>query len=83
MTPLIHILLFIVIAALPGTINAYCRNAEAMMPLYTALRRNILDLFNEYGVQITTPAYESDPAQPKLVPKEQWYAPPARREDSK
>jgi len=38
-----------------------------------------LDLFNEYGVQIMTPAYEGDPQQPKLVPKEQWFAAPARR----
>jgi hypothetical protein len=28
-------------------------------------------------VQIMTPAYEGDPAQPKVVPKEQWYAAPA------
>jgi hypothetical protein len=25
-----------------------------------------------------TPAYEGDPEQPKLVPKEQWHMPPAR-----
>jgi len=59
-------------------INAYCHDAQAMLSLYTALHRNILDLFNEYGVQIMTPAYVSDPEQPKLVPKEQWYASPAR-----
>ncbi|HVO26797.1 MAG TPA: mechanosensitive ion channel family protein [Candidatus Margulisiibacteriota bacterium] len=59
-------------------INAYCHDAQAMMSLYTALHRNILDVFNEYGVQIMTPAYVSDPAQAKLVPKEQWYAAPAR-----
>jgi small-conductance mechanosensitive channel len=61
-------------------INAYCQDVHAMMALYTALHRNILDLFNEYGVQIMTPAYERDPEQAKLVPKEQWYAPPARRD---
>lgn len=33
--------------------------------------------FNQYGVQIMTPAYEDDPARPKLVPREQWYAAPA------
>jgi len=58
-------------------LNAYCSDAQQMLPLYTALHRNILDVFNEYGVQIMTPAYVSDPAQPKLVPKEQWYATPA------
>lgn len=29
-------------------------------------------------VQIMTPAYEGDPAQPKLVPREQWHAEPAK-----
>jgi len=58
-------------------INAYCSDPKQMMPLYSALHRNILDVFNEYGVAIMTPAYESDPEQPKLVPKDQWYAAPA------
>ena len=49
-----------------------------MAKLYTALHRNILDVFNEHGVQIMTPAYEGDPEQPKVVPKEQWYAAPAK-----
>ena len=61
-------------------INAHCRDAQAMMAVYTALHRNILDVFNEYGVQIMTPAYVHDPEQPKLVPAEQWYTPPARHE---
>ncbi len=59
-------------------INAYCDTPRAMPVLYTELHRNILDLFNEYGVQIMTPAYEKDPEQPKVVPREQWYAAPAR-----
>jgi hypothetical protein len=45
--------------------------------LYTALHQSILDVFNEYGVQIMTPAYEGDPDQPKVVPKDQWFAAPA------
>jgi len=59
-------------------INAYCSDPRNMFRLYTELHRNILDLFNEYGVQIMTPAYEGDPEQPKVVPREQWYAAPAR-----
>lgn len=59
-------------------INAYCDDSHAMDRLYTGLHRNILDLFNEYGVQIMTPAYEGDPEHPKVVPREQWYAAPAR-----
>ena len=58
-------------------INAYCGDAQAMNQLYTRLYQNILDVFNEYGVQIMTPAYEGDPEQPKIVPKDQWYAAPA------
>ncbi len=41
----------------------YCDTPKAMAALYTELRRNILDVFNEYGVQIMTPAYEGDPEQ--------------------
>jgi hypothetical protein len=48
-----------------------------MGQLYTALHRNILDVFNEYGVQIMTPAYESDPATPKVGPRKDWHAAPA------
>jgi small-conductance mechanosensitive channel len=58
-------------------LNVYCGDAHDMMQLYTALHRNVLDVFNEYGVQIMTPAYVSDPAQAKVVPPEQWHAAPA------
>ncbi len=58
-------------------LNAYCDDPARMTPLYTALHRNILDVFNEYGVQIMTPAYVADTPQPKLVAKEQWFAAPA------
>jgi small-conductance mechanosensitive channel len=59
-------------------INVYCNAPAEMAALYSRLHQNILDVFNEYGVQIMTPAYEGDPEQPKLVPKEQWFAAPAR-----
>ena len=42
-----------------------------------ALHANIQDAFNEYGVQIMSPAYEADPSGPKIVPRSQWYAAPA------
>lgn len=61
-------------------INAYCDNPQEIERLYTLLHQNILDVFNEYGVQIMTPAYLGDPEQAKIVPKEQWYAAPARPE---
>lgn len=61
-------------------LNAYCDDAEKMMQLYTALHRNIQDVFNEYGVQIMTPHYMSDAPEPKLVPRDEWHAPPAPRD---
>jgi small-conductance mechanosensitive channel len=64
-------------------INVYCDRPQEMAKLYTALHRNILDVFNEHGVQIMTPAYEGDPEQPKVVPKEQWYAAPAKAPGAK
>jgi hypothetical protein len=62
-------------------LNVYCGNAQAMHELYAELHRHILDVFNEYGVQIMTPAYERDPATPKVVPRAGWYAAPATRPD--
>jgi small-conductance mechanosensitive channel len=58
-------------------LNVYCGDAHEMTRLYAALHRNIQDVFNEYGVQIMTPAYVSDPASPKVVPKDQWHQAPA------
>jgi small-conductance mechanosensitive channel len=46
---------------------------------YSDLHRHIQDAFNEYRVQIRSPHYLSDRAKPTVVPKEDWYAPPARK----
>lgn len=59
-------------------LNIYCDAPAQMTQLYTRLHRAILDVFNEYGVQIMTPAYEGDPAVPKVVKKEDWWVAPAR-----
>jgi small-conductance mechanosensitive channel len=61
-------------------LNVFCDEPTAMMRLYTELHRRILDVFNEYGIQIMTPAYEGDPEQPKIVPRDQWHAAPAQQE---
>ncbi len=58
-------------------LNVYCAEAMTMLEVYTDLHRHILDVFNEYGVQIMTPAYMADPAAPKIVPREHWHAAPA------
>jgi small-conductance mechanosensitive channel len=59
-------------------LNVYSNQPQESSRLYAALHRHILDVFNEYGVQIMTPAYEGDPATPKIVQKDHWFAPPAK-----
>jgi small-conductance mechanosensitive channel len=58
-------------------LNVYCDQPREMDRLYAELHRKVLDVFNEYGVQIMTPAYIADPVEPKVVPREQWFAKPA------
>lgn len=52
----------------------------ARVPTRDRLHASILDVFNEYGVQIMAPTYQSDPQTPKVVPPEKWYESPARRD---
>jgi hypothetical protein len=40
------------------------------------LHAQIQDAFNEYGAQIMSPHFESQPKKPVVVPKSAWYAPP-------
>ena len=41
------------------------------------LHQHLLDVFNERGVQIMSPHYFSDPAEPKLVPRSRHRPQPA------
>ncbi len=59
-------------------LNVFCDQPHLAERLYTALHQNILDVFNEHGVQIMTPTYVADPAQPKVVAKKDWYLSPAK-----
>ena len=52
-------------------------NPAKRRPVRAAVNANILDAFNEYGVQITSPNYEADPTDKKIVPREKWYPDPA------
>ena len=58
-------------------LNVYSGMPHAQVEQYTSLHLNILDVFNEYGVQIMTPKYEADPETAKVVPPDQWFAAPA------
>jgi len=60
-------------------LNVYCEDVRQMVKLYSSLHRNILDVFNEHSIQIMTPNYVQDTEQPKVVPTDQWYAPPAKK----
>ncbi|MEI6456101.1 MAG: mechanosensitive ion channel domain-containing protein [bacterium] len=61
--------------AITYQLNVFCDNPSRMKEYYTLLHQNILDVFNENNVQIMTPAYERDPAEPKVVPPDQWNTP--------
>ena len=43
------------------------------------LHANLQDVFNENGVQIMSPHYRGDPERAKIVPREEWDPPLARK----
>ena len=48
------------------------------VPIVSALHAAIQDEFNAHGVQIMSPSFFEQPPQPVVVPREKWFAPPAR-----
>jgi small-conductance mechanosensitive channel len=52
------------------------------IPVQSDLHANILDAFNEHGVQIMSPHFLVQPDGSVTVPKDRWYAPPARGPES-
>ena len=59
------------------TLAVCLRSPAERLVVFVALHGNILDLFNEHGVQIMSPHYFMDPATQKIVPKKEWFAAPA------
>ena len=53
-------------------------SAAVRADILNRLHGNIQDVFNEYGVQITSPHYMTEPRNSHVVPKEKWYPPPAQ-----
>ncbi|RZT10864.1 Mechanosensitive ion channel [Duganella sp. CF402] len=45
------------------------------------LHQNIIDVFNEYGVQMTSPHFMQEPPSPHVIPKEEWHRAPASASD--
>jgi small-conductance mechanosensitive channel len=73
---------FVLKTALSDFYVEYQLNAAVTLPatrvrVLDALHANVLDVFNEYGVQIMSPHFETNPPRPVVVPSDQWYAPPA------
>lgn len=56
--------------------------ATSRAAVASALNGAIQDWFNRHGVQIMSPSYYDDPAEPKIVPESRWYTPPASRPDA-
>lgn len=52
-------------------------NAKTRAEALATLNANVIDTFNEYGVQIMSPHYLGDPASAKMVPRSAWHAAPA------
>jgi len=58
--------------------QAIPEDARGRAEVMSALNANIQDVFNQYGVQIMSPHYLSDPEAPKLVPESEWHKAPAK-----
>jgi small-conductance mechanosensitive channel len=59
------------------SLNVFVARPEQRVRILSALHANILDSFNEFGVQIMSPHFEGQPSRPVIVPRERWYAAPA------
>jgi len=67
--------------AVEYTLLACLEHPERRGAVLAVLHANILDAFNEYGVQIMSPCYEADPDARKVVAKADWFAAPAHTAD--
>lgn len=58
----------------------FIERPDAYELVLNELHGHIQDIFNEHGVQIMTPNFETQPDKKVMVPKERWFAPPADRD---
>jgi small-conductance mechanosensitive channel len=61
---------------------AHLEEGKNRAAVLSEMHAQIQDAFNEFGTQIMTPHFESQPEKPIFVPKSDWYAPPAAPSDS-
>ena len=52
--------------------------ASKRMEMLSQLHAHVQDVFNEHGVQIMSPHYMTETAEPQVVPKARWWTPPAK-----
>jgi small-conductance mechanosensitive channel len=60
------------------TAESALQRADVLNRLHAAIQ----DVFNEHDVQIMSPHYMADPAEPQVVPKARWYEAPAQLPDA-
>jgi small-conductance mechanosensitive channel len=58
-------------------LRLYIDAPEQRMRVLSELHAQLQDAFNEHGVQIMSPHFESQPGERVLVPRERWHAAPA------
>jgi small-conductance mechanosensitive channel len=61
---------------------AHLAEGYSRAAVLSELHSQIQDAFNEFGTQIMSPHFESQPEKPVLVPRSAWHAAPAAPEDS-
>jgi small-conductance mechanosensitive channel len=62
-------------------LRAHLQRTETWFAVQSELHARIQDVFNEYGVQIMSPHFMLQPDKPVVVPKSDWYSPPANQAD--
>jgi small-conductance mechanosensitive channel len=55
--------------------------AQERYDVLSLVHANILDAFNEHGVQIMTPAFEGQPDNRVVVPRSRWFEAPAAKDE--
>ncbi len=58
-------------------LRAHIEQPEERFRVLSDLHAQIQDAFNEFGVQIMSPAFESQPDQSVVVPRAKWFTAPA------
>jgi small-conductance mechanosensitive channel len=78
---------FVLVTALSDFYLEYQLNVPMEDPrrrpaVLSELHAHIADVFNEFGVQITSPHYVADPPVAQVIPRSQWRPAPAAPDDS-